>query len=114
MKKLLISFALLLLPVVAFADGMSNRAEWRFSKSDKYKPKVTYLETGLYPTVDGIKEATLSFRHKGKLLKPAVNEKGYPSAESKKGDYWLLEVPTGGLESGTVVDIFLPFTGNEG
>ena len=114
MKKLLISFALLLLPVVAFADGMSNRAEWRFSKSDKYKPKAAYLETGLYPTSDGIKEATLSFRHKGKLLKPMVNDKGYPSAESKKGDYWLLEVPTGGLESGTVVDIFLPFTGNEG
>ena len=86
MKKLLISFALLLLPVVAFADGMSNRAEWRFSKSDKYKPKAAYLETGLYPTSDGIKEATLSFRHKGKLLKPTVNDKKFHNSNGNTKD----------------------------
>lgn len=114
MKKLLISAISLLIPLAAIADGMANRAEWRFSKSKSHKLSSYYLEKGVYPAADGIKGAELSFRHNGKLTEPTLNEKGYPTARSEKGDYWLFEIPVEGLDKGTVVDIFLPFTGNEG
>lgn len=115
MKKLLILFSFLSFSLVALAGGDANRAIWRFSKSKGFEPAKCYIREGLYPAYIGIKSSELGFFHKGKLVQAALNTKGYPTADAVKGDYWLFEVPVAaGLHSGTVLDIFLPFTGNEG
>ena len=113
MKRLLLQLVVLLLPLSAIAEGLGGRAEWRFSKK-KSAASESYLASGVYPSSVGVKGACLSFYHKGKLAKPELNEKGCPTAQSVKGDYWLLEMPTSKrLESGTVVDLFLPVVGNK-
>lgn len=114
MKKLLIFTLLLSLNLSVFAQGETTRAEWRFTKSKNFQPSKSYLETGIFPTVEGIKDAGISFYHKGKMVKASLNDKGYPTAKSVKGDYWLVEVPVTSLDKGTVVDLFLPYTGTEG
>lgn len=114
MKRVVFVLIGLLVSLPIFAQQLDNRAEWRFSKSKGFEPSKCYLERGVIHPVAGIKDAELSFRHKGKLTEPTLNEKGYPTATSKCGDYWLFEVPVEGLQAGTVVDAFIPFTGNEG
>lgn len=114
MKKLLIFLLTLGLPLVVFAEGEANRAEWRFTKSKNFKPSKTYQETGIFPNIEGIKGSGISFYHDGKMVKASLNEKGYPTAKSTEGDYWLIEVPVGKLDKGTVVDVFLPYTGTAG
>lgn len=109
---LILAAALLVLPL--FAQDLDNRAEWRFSKNKGSKLAKCYLEKGTYPAAVGIKSAGISFRHKEKIVMPTLNEKGFPTATSKCGDYWLFEVPVENPVAGTVVDVFLPFTGNEG
>ena len=114
MKKLLIFVIVLSLSSAVFAQEMENRAEWRFSKAENFKPSKSFLETGIFPSVEGIKGAGISFYHKGKMVRASLNEKGYPTAKSVKGDYWLVKVPVESLDKGTVVDLFLPYTGTEG
>ena len=114
MKKLLFSILTFALPLFALADGMNNRAEWRFSKSEKFKPSKVYLETGIFPNIEGIKGSGISFYHKGKRVVSSLNEKGFPTAKSVAGDYWLINVPVEALDAGTVVDLFLPYTGTAG
>lgn len=112
MKKFFSICVALLLPAVLFAQGEDSRALWRFSKK-KSKAANHYIQTGVYPAVMGIKDAELTFRHKGRIVKSELSEKGYPTALSAKGDYWLFEVPVKGLQEGTVIDAFIPFTGNK-
>ncbi|MBQ7310929.1 MAG: hypothetical protein IJW88_05315 [Alistipes sp.] len=114
MKKLLIFLLTLGLPLVVFAEGEANRAEWRFTKSKNFKPSKAYQETGIFPNIEGIKGSGISFYHDGKMVKASLNEKGYPTAKSTEGDYWLIEVPVEKLDKGTVVDVFLPYTGTAG
>ncbi len=114
MKKLLFSILTFALPLFALADGMNNRAEWRFSKSEKFKSSKVYLETGIFPNIEGIKGSGISFYHKGKRVVSSLNEKGFPTAKSVAGDYWLINVPVEALDAGTVVDVFLPYTGTAG
>lgn len=114
MKKLLIFLLTLGLPLVVFAEGEANRAEWRFTKSKNFKPSKAYQETGIFPNIEGIKGSGISFYHDGKMVKASLNEKGYPTAKSTEGDYWLIEVPVEKLDRGTVVDVFLPYTGTAG
>ena len=113
MKKVVIALVAALVAFPLFAQQMDNRAVWRFTKSKNFKQSKEYLETGVFPAVEGIKDAGISFRHKGKLAEVALNDKGYPTAQSKGGDYWLFEVPVK-VQEGTVVDLFIPFIGNEG
>ena len=112
MKRVFITLVAALVAFPLFAQQLDNRAEWRFSKSKNFQPAKEYLEQGVFPAVEGIKESGISFRHNGKLTEIALNEKGYPTVQSKAGDYWLFEVPTK-VQEGTVVDLFIPFTGNE-
>lgn len=114
MKKLFIFLLTLGLPLVVFAEGEANRAEWRFTKSKNFKPSKAYQETGIFPNIEGIKGSGISFYHDGKMVKASLNEKGYPTAKSTEGDYWLIEVPVEKLDKGTVVDVFLPYTGTAG
>ena len=114
MRRAFIALVALLVSLPLCAQQMDNRAEWRFSKSRSFKLSETYLETGIFPTVAGIKDAGISFRRKGKIAEVALNEKGYPTAASKCGDYWLFEVPSEKVQPGTVIDLFIPFIGNEG
>ena len=114
MKKLFIFLLTLGLPLVVFAEGEANRAEWRFTKSKNFKPSKAYQETGIFPNIEGIKGSGISFYHDGKMVKASLNEKGYPTAKSTEGDYWLIEVPVEKLDKGTVVDLFLPYTGTAG
>ncbi|MBE6188252.1 MAG: hypothetical protein E7143_03910 [Rikenellaceae bacterium] len=114
MKKLFIFLLTLGLPLVVFAEGEANRAEWRFTKSKNFKPSKAYQETGIFPNIEGIKGSGISFYHDGKMVKASLNEKGYPTAKSTQGDYWLIEVPVEKLDKGTVVDLFLPYTGTAG
>lgn len=112
MKKLIISLIAIALALPTFAEGNANRAEWRFSKKPT-KSSQAFLDSGIYPAAVGIKGAELSFRHKGRVTKCSLTEKGYPTALAKRGDYWLLEVPVTDIAAGTAVDIFLPFLGNK-
>lgn len=114
MKKLFIFLLTLGLPLVVFAEGEANRAEWRFTKSKNFKPSKAYQETGIFPNIEGIKGSGISFYHDGKMVKASLNEKGFPTAKSTQGDYWLIEVPVEKLDKGTVVDVFLPYTGTAG
>ncbi len=114
MKRSIFVVAALCAALVSLQAVAQNRAEWRFSKNREKKAVSSYLETGYYNAAVGIKDATLSFNHKGKVVKCDINAKGFPTARSVAGDYWLFEVPVGKVEPGTVVDLFLPFTGNEG
>lgn len=114
MKKLFIFLLTIGLPLVVFAEGEANRAEWRFTKSKNFKPSKAYQETGIFPNIEGIKGSGISFYHDGKMVKASLNEKGYPTAKSTEGDYWLIEVPVEKLDKGTVVDVFLPYTGTAG
>lgn len=114
MKKLFIFLLTLGLPLVVLAEGEANRAEWRFTKSKNFKPSKAYQETGIFPNIEGIKGSGISFYHDGKMVKASLNEKGYPTAKSTEGDYWLIEVPVEKLDKGTVVDVFLPYTGTAG
>lgn len=100
--------------IMIYSAQAENRAEWRFSKNREKKSVSAYLETGFYNAAVGIKSATLSFNHKGKVAVGDINAKGYPAATSTAGDYWLFEVPVSDFSKGTVIDFFLPFTGNEG
>ena len=113
MKRILTTLTLLFLPFVLLAQGDNNRAEWRFSKKQTKSAK-SYLSTGCYSAAIGIEGAQLSFCPKSGKSLPGLNESGYPTALSKGGDYWLLEIPVTALDAGTVVDVFLPFIGNEG
>jgi hypothetical protein len=83
MKKLLIFTLLLSLNLSVFAQGETTRAEWRFTKSKNFQPSKSYLETGIFPTVEGIKDAGISFYHKGKMVKASLNDKGYPTAKHR-------------------------------
>ena len=114
MKRFILLFVALALSTSLLAQELNNRAEWQFSKNKGYKPAKCYLETGIYPPKVGIDGAGISFYHNGKVATPALNDKGYPTATSACGDYWLFEVPVKQNVKGLVVDAFLPFTGNEG
>ena len=87
MKKVVIALVAALVAFPLFAQQMDNRAVWRFTKSKNFKQSKEYLETGVFPAVEGIKDAGISFRHKGKLAEVALNDNGYPTAYSKGGDY---------------------------
>ena len=113
MKRFFLSLALIFASFAVVAAADSNRAEWRFAKKQTESAQ-RFVATGYYPAEVGIEGATLSFHRQGRLVKGDLDSKGFPTAHSKRGDYWLFEVPAGALDAGTVVDIFAPFTGNEG
>ena len=114
MKRFILSFVALALCVSLSAQELNNRAEWLFSKNKGFEPAKCYLETGAYPSKVGVEGAGITFYHNDEVATPALNEKGYPTATSARGDYWLFEVPVKQSVKGLVVDAFIPFVGNEG
>lgn len=115
MRVFSLLLVLLLSSLSAAAQEYSDRAEWLFSKSTEDTNAKKFISTGLYPAAEGQAAATLSFWHNGKLVSRGVlSDKGYPTAESAKGDYWLFEVPVSGNSEGQVADLFLPFMSDEG
>ena len=113
MKRFLLSLALVFASFAVVAAADSNRAEWRFAKKQTDSAR-RFLATGYYPNDVGIEGSALSFHHRGRRLKGVLDSKGFPTAQSTKGDYWLFEVPVEALAAGSVVDVFIPFTGNAG
>ena len=104
MKKSLIFGLVLLLSGVVLAQSV-ERAEWVLKKSSDNTPQQReFLATGSYPATFG--SATLSFVSGKKVVKASIEEKGALSAESKKGDYWLFEMPVKADKEGVVVDFW--------
>lgn len=111
MRKISLLILALVAPLMVAAQ--SNYALWYFPKKANDNTK-SYTETGIYPAAAGIDGATLRFCHKGKPTTPALTEKGFPTASTKRGDYWLFTVPVESLAAGSVVDVFIPFAAAEG
>ena len=104
MRKIIAIIVALAITATAFAKD-EKRVEWILRKaSAKNKAATEFLETGIYPATIG--NGALSFVHKKRVTKCAINEKGSPYAESVKGDYWLFEMEAKDIEAGTVVDFW--------
>ena len=115
MRVFYLVFLALLSSLTAVAQSYSGRAEWQFSKDAENANVKHFITTGFYPAAVGKADAMLSFWRKGKLVgQGALNDKGYPTAEAAKGDYWLFEVPVAEARKGLVADFYLPFMSNEG
>lgn len=113
MRRFILCVALLFVPLALYAEGFGGRAEWHFGKKQSALAQQ-FTESGRYPNKVGIEGATLSFHHRGRLIKAQLDSKGFPTAHSVKGDYWLFDLPVESIAAGTAIDVFLPFTGNEG
>ena len=113
MRRFILCVALLFVPLARYAEGIGGRAECHFGKNQSDLAQQ-FTESGRYPNKVGIEGATLSFHHRGRLIKAQLDSKGFPTAHSVKGDYWLFELPVESIAAGTAIDVFLPFTGNKG
>ena len=114
MRKNLLILVASLLALGASAAVNDDCAVWRFTKNRESKGVKNFIESGLYNAAIANKSATLSFRHKNKVVNgELLDAKGNPSALLTKGDYWLFELPVTKVEAGTVVDFVLPFASED-
>ena len=104
MRVILTLLATLFLAVEVVAQETSdNRAEWRLST----KRTAYFLKNNKYPSLIG--KGQMSFV--GKKATAGLGSKKYHPAVSntRVGDYWLLTMPSEGIQPGTAVDFFMAF-----
>ena len=103
MKRLLLTAVVAMLSLTLTAQT-PQRVEWNFSA----KHTAHFVEKGCYHASVG--EGEIEFVGKKATLTTNGKKKSFPSAEgTRKGDYWLINVPVEGIKAGTAIDLWLPF-----
>ena len=105
MKRLLLTAVVAMLSLTLTLTAQTpQRVEWNFSA----KHTAHFVEKGCYHASVG--EGEIEFVGKKATLTTNGKKKSFPSAEgTRKGDYWLINVPVEGIKAGTAIDLWLPF-----